>query len=45
MIMLENCGLAVLRALLFKTVSKVTVGPLAGSQQLQIFISVLQPME
>ena len=34
-----------LRALLFKTVSKVTVGPLACSQQLQIFISVLQPME
>ena len=39
MIMLENCSLAVLRALLFKTLSKVTVGPLACSQQLQIFIS------
>ena len=29
-----------LRALLFKIVSKVTVGPLACSQQLQIFICV-----
>ena len=32
-----------LRALLFKTVSKVTVEHLACSQQLQIFISLLQP--